>query len=337
MGISLFPLASAVSREGGLGIISSAGLDRIVSKRKGKRVNSYEAAFEEVSLAKEAGGKHVGINIMVALARDYRESVKGAIDAGADVIISGAGLPLDLPLIHPSKDTALIPIVSSARALEIVCRKWEKAGRRPDAAVLEGPLAGGHLGFRIEELDKGSNRLENLLPAVKDIALKHGDFPVIVAGGIYSHTDVAGFLLMGASGVQMGTRFLATVESGASHEYKQAVVDAKEEDIMVAQSPGSPCGLPFRVLRQSPMFVSALKRLRAPKCDKGYVLQKDPSGKFTRCAAKQDNKDYFCICNGLLSSAGYDPAEEPLFTAGTNACRIDKILSVHDLMEELKH
>ncbi len=337
MGISLFPLASAVSREGGLGIISSAGLDRIVSKRKGKRVNSYEAAFEEVSFAREAGGKHVGMNIMVALARDYRESVKGAIDAGADVIISGAGLPLDLPLIHPSKDTALIPIVSSARALEIVCRKWEKAGRRPDAAVLEGPLAGGHLGFRIEELDKGSNRLENLLPAVKDIALKHGDFPVIVAGGIYSHSDIARFLRMGASGVQMGTRFLATVESGASHEYKQAVVDAKEEDIIVAQSPGSPCGLPFRVIRQSPMFVSALKRLRAPKCDKGYVLQKDPSGKFTRCAAKQDNGDYFCICNGLLSSAGYDPVEEPLFTAGTNACRIDKILSVHDLMEELKH
>lgn len=337
VGISLFPLASAVSREGGLGIISSAGLDRIVSKRKGKRVNSYEAAFEEVSFAREAGGKHVGMNIMVALARDYRESVKGAIDAGADVIISGAGLPLDLPLIHPSKDTALIPIVSSARALEIVCRKWEKAGRRPDAAVLEGPLAGGHLGFRIEELDKGSNRLENLLPAVKDIALKHGDFPVIVAGGIYSHSDIARFLRMGASGVQMGTRFLATVESGASHEYKQAVVDAKEEDIIVAQSPGSPCGLPFRVIRQSPMFVSALKRLRAPKCDKGYVLQKDPSGKFTRCAAKQDNGDYFCICNGLLSSAGYDPVEEPLFTAGTNACRIDKILSVHDLMEELKH
>ncbi len=337
VGISLFPLASAVSREGGLGIISSAGLDRIASKRKGKRVNSYEAAFEEVSFAREAGGKHVGINIMVALARDYRESVKGAIDAGADVIISGAGLPLDLPLIHPSKDTALIPIVSSARALEIVCRKWEKAGRRPDAAVLEGPLAGGHLGFRTEELDRGSNQLENLLPAVKDIALAHGDFPVIVAGGIYSHTDIAGFLRMGASGVQMGTRFLATVESGASHEYKQAVVAAKEEDIMVVQNPGSPCGLPFRVLRQSPMFVSALKRLRAPKCDKGYVLQKDSSGNFTRCAAKQDNGSYFCICNGLLSSAGHNPEEEPLFTAGTNACKIDKILSVHDLMEELKH
>ena len=340
VGISLFPLAAAVAREGGLGIISSAGLDLLVSRRKGKRVNSYEAAYEEVSLAKESGGQHVGINIMVALARDYEESVKGAIDAGADVIISGAGLPLGLPLIRPSGpsgETALIPIVSSARALEVVCRKWEKAGRRPDAAVLEGPLAGGHLGFKIDELDMESNRLENLLPAVKDVALKHGDFPIIVAGGIYSHTDIARFLLMGASGVQMGTRFLATEESGASHEYKQAVVSAKKEDMLVAHNPGSPCGLPFRVIRQSPMFASALKRLRAPKCDKGYVLQRDPAGKFTRCPAKQDNENYFCICNGLLSSAGYDTAEEPLFTAGTNACRVDRILSVHDLMEELKH
>ncbi len=337
VGISLFPLAAAVAAEGGLGLISSAGLDRIVSKRKGKRVNSYEAAYEEVSLARESGGVHVGINIMVALARDYAESVKGAIEAGADAIFSGAGLPLELPLIHPSKDTALIPIVSSARALEIVCRKWEKAGRRPDAAVLEGPLAGGHLGFKINELDMESNRLENLLPAVKDTARKHGDFPVIVAGGIYSHSDIARFLLLGADGVQMGTRFLATIESGASDEYKQAVVNAKEEDIVVAHSPGSPCGLPFRVIRQSPMFVSALKRLRAPKCDKGYVLQKDTEGRFTRCQAKQDNEGFFCICNGLLSSAGYDPSEEPLFTAGTSACRMDKILSVHDLMEELKH
>ncbi|MDA8088085.1 MAG: nitronate monooxygenase [Nitrospiraceae bacterium] len=335
VGISLSPLAAAVAREGGMGIISSACLDRIVSKRNGKRVNSYEAAYEEVCLAKEAGGRHVGMNVMVALARDYEESVKGAIDAGAAAIISGAGLPLSLPLIRPSGDTALVPIVSSARALEIVCRKWERAGRRPDAVVLEGPLAGGHLGFKIDELDMESNRLENLLPQVKDVALKHGDFPVIVAGGIYSHDDITRFLRMGASGVQMGTRFLATEESSAPLEYKQAVISARKEDIVVAQTPGSPCGLPFRVIRQSAMFDSAQKRLRTPRCDKGYVLQKDIEGKFTRCPAK-DNKDYFCICNGLLSSSGHNPEEEPLFTCGTNACRVDRILSVHDLMEELK-
>ncbi len=335
VGVSLHPLASAVAREGGLGIISSACLDRLVSKRTGKRLNTYEATYEEVSLSKNLGGL-AGINIMVALVKDYTDSVKGALDAGADAIISGAGLPLSLPAIQPPKETALIPIVSSARALDIICKKWEKLGYRPDAVVLEGPLAGGHLGFRIDQIDVESNKLENLLPPVKDMARKYGDIPVIVAGGIYTHEDIVKFISMGANGVQMGTRFLATVESSASGEYKQAVLAAKEEDIVVAHRPGSPCGLPFRVIKQSPMYVSSLKALRPPKCDKGYVLLKDAEGKFTVCPAKVDNKDYFCICNGLLSSAGYNrDKEEPLYTVGTNAARVDRVVAVKDLMDEL--
>ncbi len=335
VGVSLHPLASAVAREGGLGIVSSACLDRLVSKRTGKKFNTYEAAYEEVSLAKAAGG-FAGINIMVALVRDYEDSVKGALDAGADVIISGAGLPLNLPAIQPPKDTALVPIVSSARALEIICKKWERLGYRPDAVVLEGPLAGGHLGFKIDQIYFESNKLENLLPPVKDMAIKYGNFPVIVAGGIYEHNDIVRFLRMGADGIQMGTRFLATEESSATQEYKQAVVNAKDEDILVAEKPGSPCGLPFRIIKQSPMYVSALKRLRKPKCDKGYVLLKDAEGKFTRCPAKEYNENYFCICNGLLSSAGYNPdKEEPLYTVGTNASRVERIVTVKTLMDEL--
>ncbi len=335
VGVSLYPLARAVAKEGGLGIVSSACLDRLVSKRTGMRYNSYEAAYEEVSRAKEAGG-YAGINIMGALVRDYNDSVRGAIDAGADAIISGAGLPLTLPAIQPPKDTALIPIVSSARALEIICKKWEKLNYRPDAVVLEGPLAGGHLGFKPEQIYSESYTLENLFPPVKDIAIKYGDFPVIVAGGIYTHEDILKFLNMGADGVQMGTRFLATVESSASEEYKQAVLKAKQDDIVVAIDPGSPCGMPFRVLKQSPMYMSAIKKLRHPKCDKGYVLLKDREGKFTICPAKESNEHHFCICNGLLSSAGYNrDKEEPLFTVGTNASRIDKIVSVKELMDEL--
>ncbi len=336
VGISLSPLAGAVAMEGGLGIISSAGLDRLVSKRNGKKLNCYEAAYEEVSLAKGSGGL-AGINIMVALARDYEASVRGALDAGADAIISGAGLPLNLPQIQPPGETALIPIVSSARALELICRKWEKMGYRPDAAVLEGPLAGGHLGFRAAEIELEENRLENLFPPVKEVALKHGGFPVIVAGGIYSRSDIDKFLEMGADGVQMGTRFLATEESGASRQYKQAVVASKKEDIIVASDPGSPCGLPFRVIRQSGMFVSALRGARAPKCDKGYVLQREAGGGYTRCPAKENNKNYLCICNGLLSSAGYNnDEEEPLYTIGTNAFKVDRILTVRSLMDELR-
>lgn len=335
VGVSLHPLAKAVAQEGGLGIVSSACLDRLVSRRTGKKVNTYEAAYEEVSLAKADKG-YAGINIMGALARDYNDSVKGALDAGADAIISGAGLPLNLPAIQKPKDTALIPIVSSARALEIICRKWEKLSYRPDAVVLEGPLAGGHLGFRIDQVDLESNRLENLLPPVKDMAMKFGDFPVIVAGGIYTHDDILRFMNQGADGVQMGTRFLATDESTASDAYKQAVLLSTEADIVVADRPGSPCGLPFRVIKQSPMYLSSLAQRRTPKCDKGYVLMKDADGKFTVCPAKQDNRDYFCICNGLLSSAGYNPAEEEaLYTVGTNAARVDNIVPVKTLMEEL--
>jgi nitronate monooxygenase len=335
VGVSLYPLAKAVAREGGLGIISSACLDRLLSKRNNKKLNTYEAVYEEVSLSKIENG-FAGINIMAALQRDYNDSVKGALDAGADAIISGAGLPLNLPAIQPPKDTALIPIVSSARALDIICKKWEKLGYRPDAVVLEGPLAGGHLGFRIDQVDLESNRLENLLPPVKDLAMKNGNIPVIVAGGIYTHEDIVRFMAMGADGVQMGTRFLATEESSATEAYKQAVVLAQEEDIVVAHRPGSPCGLPFRVIKQSPMYVSSLKRLRPPKCDKGYVLMKDAEGKYTICPAKQDNENYFCICNGLLSSGGYNPdKEESLFTVGSNACRVNKIISVKALMNEL--
>ncbi|MBF0557784.1 MAG: nitronate monooxygenase [Nitrospirae bacterium] len=335
VGVSLSPLASAVAREGGLGIVSSACLDRLLSKRTGKKHNTYEAAYEEVALAKAAGG-YAGINIMGALVHDFNDSVRGALDAGADAIISGAGLPLTLPAIQPSKDTALIPIVSSTRALDIICKKWEKLSYRPDAVVLEGPLAGGHLGFKKDQIDLESNTLENLFPPIKEMAKKYGDFPIIVAGGIYTYEDIVKFMKMGADGVQMGTRFLATTESSASESYKQAVLNAKEEDIVVAHDPGSPCGLPFRVIRQSPMYVSAIKKLRPPKCDKGYVLLKDSAGNFTLCPAKASNEHHFCICNGLLSSADYNPdKEEPLYTVGTNAYRVDKIVSVESLLKEL--
>lgn len=335
VGVSLAPLASAVAQEGGLGIVSSACLDRLVSRRTGKKRNSYEAAYEEVSLAKAKGG-FAGINIMCALARDYEDSVRGALDAGADAIISGAGLPLGLPAIQPARDTALVPIVSSGRALELICKKWERQGARPDAVVLEGPLAGGHLGFRMDQVDQESNRLENLLPEVKDMAGRYGGFPVIVAGGIYTHGDIVRFLRMGADGVQMGTRFLATEESSASAAYKDAVIHCTDDDITLAHDPGSPCGLPFRVIKQSPMYLSALARRRKPKCDKGYVLLKDSEGKFTRCPAKESNEHYFCICNGLLSSAGYNPGqEEALYTVGTNAARVTEIVTVKTLMREL--
>jgi nitronate monooxygenase len=334
IGVSLSPLASAVAAEGGVGVVSSACLDRLLGKRNNKQYSTYEAAYEEVALARTKGGIS-GINIMVALSRDYDDSVKGAIDAGADIIISGGGLPLHLPSVKEPGDTALVPIVSSARALELICKKWERAGYRPDAVVLEGPLAGGHLGFRADELNLESNRLENLFPLVKEAAIKHGDFPVIVAGGIYNHADIIRCMEMGADGVQMGTRFLVTEESSATADYKQAVIDAKKEDIVVAVRPGSPCGLPFMVIKSSPMFVTALNGKRPPRCDKGYILSKDAEGRYSKCSAKQDNEASFCICNGLLSSGGYTLTEEPLYTVGMNGFKIDRLTTVKEVMDEL--
>lgn len=338
VGVSLAPLASAVAKEGGVGVISSACLDRIVSRKIKRKVKSREAAHIEVANAKTMSNYGlIGINIMCALKKDYEDSVQGAIDVGVDFIISGAGMPLNLPAIQKPKDTALIPIVSSARALGLICEKWERLRYRPDAVVLEGPLAGGHLGFKMDQIYSESNKLENLFPPVKEMAKKYGDFPVIAAGGIYTHEDIEKFLKMGADGVQMGTRFLATEESSANEAYKNAVVGCAEKDIIVVDpetnSPGSPCGLPFRIIRQSPLWEGS--KFRKPLCNKGYVLKKDGEGKFTICPAKGDCRKYFCICNGLLASAGHEEKEFPLWTVGSNAYRIDKIVTVKTLMNEL--
>ncbi|TLN14679.1 nitronate monooxygenase, partial [bacterium] len=322
VGVSLSRLASAVSAQGGLGTLSSAALDRLVGKALGKKVSTREAAAIEVEKSKEAGDP-VAINIMVALESTYEASVMGALDGRVDAIVSGAGLPLALPALakeHPNgKNTALIPIVSSGRALRIICKRWEKLGRIPDAVVVEGPLAGGHLGWKsLDDIFSPNSSLENLLAECLEVASEYGNFPVIVAGGIYTHEDIAKFIKMGASGVQMGTRFLATEESGASDSFKKAVVDCTPEDILIATEPGSPCGLPFRVLNSSPMFLETLKGMHKTICDKGYAML---GGK---CNARDLPEKFFCICNGLLSSCGYNPDKEPqLYTVGALAGMID--------------
>ncbi len=336
VGVSLAPLAGAVARAGGMGTISSACLDRLVGRRTGRPVGAREACALEVAEAKAAaGGGPVAMNVMVAIQEAYADSVLGAMDGGADAIVSGAGLPLNLPAVaarHPRADqVALIPIVSSARALRILCKRWKAHGRLPDAVVVEGPLAGGHLGWkRPEDVHDPKHRLENLVDEVLEEAGRHGGFPVVAAGGVYDRADIEALIRRGAAAVQMGTRFLATRESSASAAYKEAVVRCRASDIEVAMDPGSPCGLPFRVLRHSPMYRHVLRGARGPRCDKGYLR----IGGSCPAASRPDR--FFCICNGLLSSAGYNPEEEPpLYTVGANAHRVDRILSVAELMAEL--
>ncbi len=335
IGISLAPLARAVAQRGGVGTISSAGLEVLVSKRLGRKVNPREAAAVEVAEAKKDGG-FIAINIMVALQKAFIDSILGAIDGGVDAIILGAGLPTALPEIIKEADVALIPIVSSVKALRIICKRWsDRYNRLPDAVVVEGPLAGGHLGFSFADLNKEQFRLENIFEPIKEFSQAHGDFPVIVAGGVYYREDIVRWVNeFGADGVQMGTRFAATHESGASEDFKQAIINCRENDIIVSEKPGSPCGLPFRLIKTSPGYQTALKKARLPKCTRGFVLRKDESGHFTVCPAKNSNDD-FCICNVLLSAHGFTDKEEPIYTIGRRGHLVDRILSVDELMDEL--
>lgn len=342
IGISLNKLAGAVIREGGAGVISCAGLDFLISAKLGRKVEMHDAVQHEVEKTAAQSEKKgvIGVNIMRYLDRTFESSIHGAIDAKADMIICGAGLPLALPDMVEKADIALIPIVSSLRALQLICKRWSKKNRRPDAVVVEGPLAGGHLGFAFDDLQIEANRLENLFPPIKDFAMKNGDFPVIVAGGIYTNKDIISWISRGADGVQMGTRFLATEESGATAAYKEAVVKCKKEDIIVCHNdscpPGSPSGMPFRTLTYAPMFKYG--KNRQVLCNRGFVLQKDPAGNYTKCGAKENPERNFCICNGLLASCGYisKTEEAPLYTVGSSAHRVSKIMSVHALMNELR-
>lgn len=335
VGVSGARLAGAVSALGGLGTLSSACIDSVVGTRLGRKLSTREAMAEEVRAAKAGSNVPVAVNIMVALSATYGDSVLGAMDGGVDVIISGAGLPLNLPAIvasHPrSGEVELVPIVSSGRAAQLIIKRWSKSGRLPSAMIVEGPSAGGHLGWRtVAEIEDPDNSLENLLAEVLEVSKANGKFPVIAAGGIYHKADITRMLELGAAGVQIGTRFLATEESGATPEFKQAVVACGPDDIVVAVTPGSPCQLPFRVLNTCGMFVESVEGKRKAKCDKHYLLR---DGK---CLAKDDPNSYFCICNGLLCAAGIGGmGEKPLYTVGSNAARVDRIMTVAELMAEL--
>jgi nitronate monooxygenase len=334
-GVSLAQLAGAVAKRGGVGTVSFVALDRFVARRVGHKVTHREAAELEILETRRLAGDNgaIALNCMVLVEKTYAPSVQGAIDGGVDIIIAGAGLPMTLPEIVEDAHVALVPIVSSGRALELICRRWSRYGRMPDAVVLEGPLAGGHLGFKAENLGDPAFQLEEIFGPVKQAAEKNGNFPVIVAGGIYTREDIIRWANAGADGVQIGTRFAATHESGASKAFKDAIVAARAQDIVIAD-PGSPAGMPFRIISTSPGYQQALHGGRPLFCDKQYLLHRGSDGRLT-CAALE-NHECFCICNALLSAAGCnDTPDLPVFTVGANAARVDRIIPVDQLIDEL--
>lgn len=326
VGVSLSGLAVAVAREGGIGVISSAGLGLVhKSLSKDYREANRLGLIEELRKARKSTDGIIGINVMVAMS-NFTELVETSIKEGADIVFAGAGLPLNMPALRDSQSrTKLAPIVSSGRAARILLDKWDSGYQvAPDAIVVEGPKAGGHLGFKHSEIPDADFGLEHLVAEVcaevKPFEEKYGRrIPVIAAGGIYTGADIYEIMKSGASGVQLGTRFVTTNECDASDTFKQAYIKAKESDIEIIQSP---VGMPGRAIVNS--FIEKIRAgkkhpLRCPfKCIKTCDVSSSP----------------YCIISALFS-AFKGNLESGFVFAGSNAFRAEKIQSVKEVFAEL--
>ena len=326
VGISLSGLASAVANEGGVGVISSAGLGLLYRNLSKDYIQaSIMGLKEELRKAREKTKGVIGVNVMVAMS-NFADMVKTAIAEKADIIFSGAGLPLNLPsFLQKDSVTKLVPIVSSARAARVIAEKWHNLyNYLPDAFVVEGPKAGGHLGFKDEQINDEHFSLEHILPEVidevKDIETHYGkSIPVIVAGGIYTGEDIKRFMDMGAAGVQMGTRFVTTEECDASDIFKQTYIEAKQEDIQIIKSP---VGMPGRAIFSK--FIQKVKE-----------GQKQPKTCMCKCIKTCDiSKSPYCIIAALYKAFKGNMDNGYAF-AGANAFRATKIVSVKETFRSL--
>lgn len=326
VGVSMHKLAGNVAKEGGIGIISTAdiGYQDEEFDRNPMKAN-LNAIGEEIKKAREiAQGGIIGVNVMVAL-NNYADIVKECVKNKIDLIVSGAGLPKDLPSFVKGTKTKIAPIVSSGRCAKLISKMWmSKYDYAPDMIVVEGPEAGGHLGFKENELrDKDKFNLENItkdvINEVKEIEKVSGkNIPVVVAGGVFDGNDIAKYISLGADGVQMATRFVATEECDAAFEFKKAYVDAKKDDIKIIKSP---VGMPGRAIRNS-----FIKRVEESK------------GKVERCyrCIKSCNpvETPYCITRALINAVRGN-VDDGLIFCGSNVERVNKIVSVRELMQEL--
>ena len=345
VGISLHRLAGAVAKAGGMGIISAA---QIGFREPDFTTNFVEANLRsirrEMKLAREIAPQGaIGFNIMVAT-KHYDMWVKEAVKAGADIIISGAGLPVSLPEYveaayaemekKPDRRIKLAPIVSSAKSAMVICKMWDrKCHIAPDLVVVEGPLAGGHLGFSLDQLsaygvdtsdvpatydrEAYDREVKAVIKVVEEYGAKYGrHIPVVTAGGIYTHEDVMHQLELGADGVQVATRFVTTQECDASDAYKQAYINAGKEDIVITQSP---VGMPGRAILNP--FLSQIKGGTRPAIKSCF-----------QCLEHCDIRTIpYCITMALVYAAEGDTDHGLLF-CGSNAYRAEKIDTVDNGM-----
>jgi len=324
--ISTAPLVSAVSNEGGLGVIASVGLGEFepdIYENYG--VANARALRKEIQRTRTMTSRPIGVNIMSVLS-DYDTLAGVCNDERVEAIISGAGLPLKLPQYVDNGYTKLIPLISNGRVARILLKRWDHEYKRTaDAVVVEGPDSGGHQGFSLEEIHQSDNKtLERLFIDTKENLIsfeqKYGKkIPVIVAGGIYSGEDIARYLNLGADGVQIGSRFILTEECEADPRLKQAHLDAQVDDITLTLSP---IGLQARVIKNE--FYERIKGgekfdFRCPyKC-------------LSVCKAGDAN---FCIAQALLAAKRGD-MKNGLVLCSTTTSKNDKIYSVKGLMSEL--
>ena len=323
--VSLASLAAAVANEGGIGTISSIGLGDLKATGKDFEAKSREALINEIRKAKEMTSGLLAVNIMGVLT-NAADLVKAAIEGGVNMIAFGAGLPLKLPAMVKNANVSLVPIISSSRVARIILRAWDKQHHRTvDAFILEGPLAGGHLGFSEEELEHPEEHsIEKILTEVLDVIKPFEEkyehkIPVITAGGIYDGEDIERMLSLGASGVQMGTRFVCTHECGVSSEFKQAYLDATEDDISIIRSP---VGMPGRAIKNK--FLKAIEEKGKQRIRCAYRC-------LTVCKIKSAK---YCIAQALVNSY-FGDVDHGLIFCGKNAYRVNKIVSVKELINEL--
>lgn len=326
VGISLSGLAAAVANEGGIGVIASAGLGLLYKKFS---TDFLEASIyglkEEIRKAREKTIGVIGVNVMVAMT-DFADIIKTSISEKVDIIIAGAGLPLNLPsFLKKDSITKLVPIVSSARATRIICEKWKaNYDYLPDAVIVEGPRAGGHLGFKEEQINDLNFSLEKLVPEiVSELKIFEDKYdkkiPLFAAGGIYTGDDINKIIKLGAAGVQMGTRFVTTDECDASPAFKQAYINALSSDIEIIKSP---VGMPGRAIHSN--FLTKVKEGR-----------KQPKKCPFKCIKTCDiSKSPYCIIFALINALKGN-FENGYAFAGANAFRATKISSVKEIFQSL--
>ena len=327
VGISRSRLAGAVARYGGIGVISSVqiGFDE-PDFEKNSEVANQRALRKHIRRAKEISPNGIiGLNIMVAV-NNYNTTARIAVEEGIDLIISGAGLPMTLPGLVEGSNTKIAPIVSSGKAAKVICKLWDKKHNRiPDLIVVEGPDAGGHLGYSLDDLTTNKKDLAEILidviEEIKPYEKKYNrKIPVVAGGGVFTGKDMAKYLKLGASGVQIATRFIATEECDADIKYKMEYLKCKKEDIEIVISP---VGMPGRAIKN--VFMKKIKMQ-----DKNEHITK-----CYNCLKPCNPKDTpYCISKALINSVIGNVDEGLLFT-GSNGYRLNKIVKVKDLMDEI--